>query len=213
MSDRRPRPKDKRKARARGHSRRRGNGLWIGVAVVAVLVVGILGLRAAGVFDPPPAEININDPRFNVGPEGIGEKVDDEGNTHVSSGQQVTYRTNPPASGAHWGAPAGPVPWGIKDSELPEESVVHNLEHGGIVIWYSGLTDDEVAELQGLVRALRSQGFNKIILMPYASLQDAKVALTAWTWLLKLDEYDEVPIVQFVKTRYQPIEAPERNVP
>jgi len=213
VSERRPRPKDKRKARARGASARRGNGLWVGLGIAAVLVVGVLGLRAAGIFEPPPGNIDVNDPRFTVGPDGIGTKVPDEGSAHVPAGQRVSYRTNPPTSGAHWGQPAGPVPWGIKDAELPAEAVVHNLEHGGVVIWHKGLTTDERADLEGVVRALRSQGYNKIIVMPYAGLQDAKVGLTAWTWLHKLEEYDEAQVIQFVRARYEPAEAPERNVP
>lgn len=200
------------RARARGHHRRRGNGLWIGLGLVALVAVGILGLRAAGIFDPPAAEFDINEPRFAIPADGIGEQVADEGNTHVPSGQQVTYSTSPPASGHHWGQPAGPTSWGIKDGELPEEAVVHNLEHGGVVIWYRDLTEDEVADLRSVVRALRNQGFPKIVLMPYSKLEDAKVAATAWTWLLKLEEYDAVPVVQFVKAHYQPMEAPERLV-
>jgi hypothetical protein len=120
----------------------------------------------------------------------------------------VTYATTPPTSGSHW---ANPAPWGIKDNTLPDEQTTHNLEHGGIVIDYKDLSPDDLASLKTVVRTLLGQQYRKIVLQPYAKLTDAQIALSAWTWQLKLGGYDETQIVKFVKAHYQGPDAPEPN--
>jgi len=107
-----------------------------------------------------------------------------------------------------------PAQWGIKDAQEQNERTTHNLEHGGIVIAYSpNLAADEVTKLKSLVRGLMSSSFRKIILEPYAQLSDAKIALTAWTWILKLPGYDEAQITEFVRAHYEGSDAPEPNGP
>lgn len=215
---RRERRRDKRQGRgpaprSRAHTRRRGSGLWIGVGVLGLLVLAILGLRAAGVFDPPAVAFNPRESRFDPAGGQIGTKLPDESNTHVPQGTRVSYGTTPPASGSHWGSPAGPAPWGIKDVKLADEVTVHNLEHGGIVIAYDRLTPTETDELKGIVRQLLNTGFPKIVLEPYGGLpSDAKVVVSAWTWQLRLQSVDVVPIVKFFRAHYDPVEAPERGL-
>ena len=177
-------------------------------------MLAILGLRAAGVFEPPPAQFDPNAAQFQV-PAGqtIGTLEPDQGTQHISVGERGTYNTIPPTSGQHWSstAPAAPAPWGIKDSGLPNEVTTHNLEHGGIVIGYSQtLAPDEVTKLKSVVRGLMGAGFPKMILEPYP-LTDAKVTLTAWTWILKLQSYDESQIVKFTRAHYRGPDAPEPN--
>ena len=58
-----------------------------------------------------------------------------------------------------------------------------------------------------------SAGFPKVILEPYPKLTDAKVALTAWSWLYKLPTVDQTQIVRFFRAHYDPVEAPERGTP
>lgn len=58
-----------------------------------------------------------------------------QGREHISVGaSHLPYNSSPPTSGPHYGNPA---PWGIYDHELPDEQLVHNLEHGGIWISYN----------------------------------------------------------------------------
>ncbi|MDQ2911929.1 MAG: DUF3105 domain-containing protein [Chloroflexota bacterium] len=178
-----------------------------------VLALAILGLRAAGVFEPPAANVDLNTSANVVAPgEVIGTKVASQGSAHLLTGQKASYNSEPPTSGEHWNqSGVAPAPWGIKDSMLPREVTTHNLEHGGIVIGYSrSLAPDEVTKLKSLVRGLGGTGFQKIILEPYP-LADAKIAVTAWIWILKLPEYDETQIVKFVKAHYQSPDAPEPN--
>ena len=63
------------------------------------------------------------------------------------------------------------------------------------------------------VRALTGGTYRKIILEPYPPLGDAKVALTSWRWLLKLQSVDQIQVVQFVRSHYaDPNYAPEANI-
>src|SRR5579864_3213956 len=62
----------------------------------------------------------------------IGDKHDNQGQQHIQPGaQHVAYNSNPPSSGPHY---PSPTPWGIKDSEVVDETLVHNEEHGGVII-------------------------------------------------------------------------------
>jgi hypothetical protein len=215
------REKQKRQKQRQHHKRRSSGGfsnqLVMGGVIIGALVLAVLGLRAAGVFEPPPVAIDLSAAEYQV-PAGttIGQLQESEGATHITPPARGSYRTIPPTSGGHWSSanPPAPAPWGIKDAMLANEQTVHNLEHGGIVIAYNNLTPAEVDQLKGIVRTLMNGAYRKIILEPYPPLTDAKVALTAWQWLHKLQTVDQVQIVQFVRSHYaDPKYAPEPNVP
>ena len=91
-----------------------------------VLAAIILILAAAGYF-----VFNYFSKLASV-PE-MGESYPIEGAAHVADGVKVDYRTNPPSSGAHYRSSAR---WGVYDKALPDETLVHNLEHGGVWISY-----------------------------------------------------------------------------
>ena len=216
--DRRERERTKQQRRRSGGGgspapRRRIGQVWIVLGLIVGFVALILVARALGAFDPPAPPIDVNAKEFDTAGQTVGTKMADLGGAHIPSGQKATYNSVPPTSGEHWAAPAGPVPWGIKDTTIPPEATTHNLEHGGVVIAYNGLATSEVDQLKGIVRDMQSSGFNKIILEPYADLKDAKVALTAWTWLYKLQSVDQTEIVKFLRAHYDPVEAPERGTP
>ena len=196
----RRRAKQRYAARSRWRQR-----AWTASFVIGGLVLAILGLRAAGVFEPPGTNVDLNAARVAPG-ETIGTKVSDQGNTHISDSQHFTYNSVPPTSGSHWQSPSS---WGIKDSQEPNERTTHNLEHGGIVIAYNpNVATDDVNRLKALVRGV-SGTYHKIVLEPYAQLTDAAIAVTAWDWILKLQSYDDTQMVKFIKSHYQSKEAPE----
>ena len=207
------REKDRRKSAAPKRTSfsprgRRPGWLMPGVVIVAVIAL-IFGLRAAGVFEPnPAAAINVGDAKYNP-PSVIGVKQKDEGATHVPDAQRVTYGTTPPTTGSHWGTPAA---WGSYDTQQPNERTTHNLEHGGIVISYNGLSSDETVLLKAIVARLRTDVYRKIVLQPYPTLSDAKVAVSSWGWQLKLQSVDDVQIIQFVRSHYDSPDAPEPGV-
>src|SRR3989338_5338229 len=69
-----------------------------------------------------------------------GEPFPIQGRDHIAVGaQHEPYRSNPPTSGSHYAQPAD---WGVYEQELPDEQLIHNLEHGGIWISYKDIDQD-----------------------------------------------------------------------
>jgi hypothetical protein len=212
------RRQEQRRPGAGGSAPRRGgiSQRWIVLGVVVLVVAVILGARAAGVFDPPvSSSIDPTASQYDVTGQTIGQKQQDLGNAHVTSGQKVSYPSLPPTSGDHWPAPAAPAPWGVKTSWLPWEVTTHNLEHGGIVMMYaSDLTTDQVELLRGIVRQLNTAGYPKIVLEPWPDMpKESKVIVTAWNWILRLPNIDQTQIVKFTRAHHGGAgEAPEAGV-
>lgn len=116
---------------------------------------------------------------------------------HVAEGTPVSYATNPPTSGEHWGTPAQ---WGFyNESAPPDERLVHNLEHGGIVMYYNPAALDATAldKFKALARALNNER-NCTILAPRTSIDNNQpIVLTAWGIMATLSGYDEAAIRAF----------------
>lgn len=114
-----------------------------------------------------------------TGPEGqdYSQAYPLLGRNHVADGSSIVYNSNPPTSGDHYAVPA---PARFYDKELPDEQLVHNLEHGHIWIAYKpGLSEEIVNIIKDL-----SGGF--IIATP-RSASDTDIALVAWG---RLDKFN-----------------------
>ncbi|MDR7482747.1 MAG: DUF3105 domain-containing protein [Armatimonadota bacterium] len=124
---------------------------------------------------------------------GPGDRIPGQGRQHIALGQpHPPYNSNPPTSGWHTGNQV--APWGVHREPIPDEIVVHNLEHGGIWISYRDPKDTALVEkLEELVGRYRS----KVILTPRPQ-NDRAIAVAAWERLLTLDAYDEGRIVAFI---------------
>lgn len=208
--ERREQQRRKKRPQQRGGGRPTDrSGTIITIAFVGIVILGgVFLLRQVGAFEAPPAPLDAGSRQFDPGSETIGTKYPDEGNPHITAGQRASYNTTPPTSGPHYDTPAS---WGIHAQQVEDEVIVHNLEHGGIVVFYNNLSSDDLSKLTTLVKQLSNGQYRKMILEPYAQLTDAKVALSAWTWQLKLVGYDETQIVKFVRSHYQGKDAPEPN--
>src|SRR3989338_3358928 len=80
---------------------------------------------------------------------------------HIPDGQEVAeYNSNPPTSRPHYGQPAD---WGIYEQPLPDERLLHNLEHGGI--WISSRDTDDTALISEL-RDIADYYTLKVIMTP-----------------------------------------------
>lgn len=138
----------------------------------------------------------------------IGEPQAMDGRTHIATGSAGgPYSSTPAASGPHWDTPLN---WGVYESAQPQEPIIHNLEHGGIVIWYQAaqVTADQIVELEQYVRSWNATERYKVIVAPWAGADFGHpMAITAWTWLLYLDEVDTDLMDQFVDQHYG--DAPE----
>lgn len=86
----------------------------------------------------------------------------------------VRWSTDPPAAGAHYGETAI---WGFYRTPLNPRNVVHNEEHGGVVLWFGPRTP--AATVDELER-FYAEDPNAMLGTVYPKL-GRKVAITAWT--------------------------------
>ena len=130
----------------------------------------------------------------------------DQGGNHIPLGTDFdAYNTRPATSGPHWGVivpspilPAGsPARWGQYEFELPDEVLVHNLEHGGIGLHYN--CPSGCPEMVQQLIDLAPRGFSQFVISPYTAM-DSKIAITAWRHVLYLDEFDEAQLREFIRS-------------
>jgi hypothetical protein len=124
-----------------------------------------------------------------------GEPVPDMGNQHIAEGTRspVAYNSTPPTSGPHYG---GLARWGIHSEPIPDELLVHNLEDGGVGIWYD--CPDGCPELVSQLESVAERYHEGILLAPYPGM-DSRIALTAWNRLDRFEEFDEDRLVRFIR--------------
>ena len=178
-----------------------------GVLLVGVLIIGLVLVLGSG---PNPS---------------LGTQHPDNGNAHVAVGTTCRsadapcganpYSSTPGTSGPHWDA-SGLANWGVYTTPQNESQVIHNLEHGGIVIWYDPdrVDAEGVEQLSRYVTSQVSAGISgryKFILTPWGGSEElpAPIVATAWRWTLELDEADTDAIDAFAREHYGI--APEPN--
>ncbi len=141
-------------------------------------------------------------------------------NAHVRHDVDYSKETSPsapnglpPAGGQHWGssgcgsdpaaAPAfcGPAPWGIYRAAWHPETLVHNMEHGGVIVWYN-TTDTGVRDQLEAEVTKRLKAGNLVVMSPYTALPAETIALTGWSWreIMPVSKFDINQIDTFIKT-------------
>jgi hypothetical protein len=100
-----------------------------------------------------------------------------QGNYHADSPTltaNVKWSTDPPSAGGHY--PLWEV-WNFYRAPQNPRKVAHNLEHGGVAIWWGPqVPTGTIDELEAFYR----ESSDGIIGTPYPKLGN-KIALTAWT--------------------------------
>jgi hypothetical protein len=87
---------------------------------------------------------------------------------------KLRWSTSPPSGGGHYGAWAV---WGFYRQPVNPRQVVHNEEHGGVIIWWGPkVPSSTVDQLEAFYQEHPDGMFGT----PYPSL-GRKIALTAWT--------------------------------
>jgi hypothetical protein len=176
--------------------RRRMQNLYVyggGVALVAIIALVIyLNIRSSA-------------------PAGEEEVIPTQGNTHIQQGSAspIEYNTTPPTSGPHY---PGLAPWNIYDEPVRYEQVVHNMEDGGVIVYYQceEACPDLVEQLTEVVQPFISSGRN-VVMMPNVPDWTAfgsqpahrdmasRIALTAWQRIDKFDDFDAERIRAFIE--------------
>ena len=177
---------------------------WRLLLIGGLLLSGLVVLLVVVLFAAAPSET-------------IGAVQPDDGGAHVTDGADCRtapaacgldanpYSSVPATSGPMWNSPAN---WGVYSTPQAEGQLIHNIEHGGIVIWYDlELEPEAVAELATYVEAQTSQGVGgryKFILTPWGGEDDlgSPVVVTAWRTVLQLESADTAAIDAFAREYY-----------
>ena len=179
---------------------RRSNLVTAGIA--AVVVVAVVALVLSG-RDDPGQQITVP---AGVAASAAGcteiEQFPEQGREHIDLGaEHAPYNSTPPTSGPHYGTPADA---GFYPNPLPPEQLVHNLEHGQIVIWYDPSAPESTLDgIQALVEggnreAQRSGFVEPLLAAPFEGLeQGSEYALTGWRNLQSCAAYSRAAINDF----------------
>jgi len=146
-----------------------------------------------------------------------GVSVPIMGAQHIQVGEQhEPYNSDPPTSGPHYLQPAQA---GFYDEALPDEQLVHNLEHGYVVIWYNctKLTDTSCDSFKAQIRGVMDRagtvgvsGSTKLIAVPRPSLP-GPIAATSWGRLYQPVAFNIDELLVFIKDFRN--HAPEPDAP
>lgn len=172
--------------------------VWGGVAVVALaVVVWITGPLAGAPWSSPLAgsRREAGGTTAALPPEPV-QSFEPEGIDHIPLGRTATYRTDPPASGPHYDLVAQP---GLYTDRAPSPGfLVHNLEHGHVVIYYSRsrLTGPARRYLEALTR--RYQGAWDAVLAVPRDDDRYELILTAWRHIQRLPAFDQSAVDAFL---------------
>jgi type II secretory pathway pseudopilin PulG len=176
--------------------RRQRTLLWTGVAVVALVALVALilwqGRGTSQAENKPVTAAALQAGRQEAGSQGV-KTYPNAGRNHIRPDQQPSnWNSNPPTSGDHLPTP---LPGGVYDNEQDMRALVHNMEHGYVVIVYKGIPGDQVDQLRKFVK---DRGGSKLVLAPWSGLDNNGVALAAWQHLELLQRVNMDVVQAFV---------------
>lgn len=172
------------------HARKRRIQQYVVLGAVGLVAVLIAGLVIRELARPRP-----------------GEAVTIMASDHIAENSaKPSYNSNPPTSGPHY---ATTVQQGFypSNAEAPkDEFLIHNLEHGHVVMWYDCTRLDVAgcetmqSQLKQVVADTKLSAFTrtkKLVAVPRQNF-GATIALTSWGRLMKLDTFDAGAINAFI---------------
>ncbi len=188
----------------------------IGVAVVAGLVAYLVWQQGQGGGDGPgdyariEGDMPTDKPGEHVDLQGIydgfyGNRNGNNTEPHVTGKVDFSEQGLPPAGGPMWGggcgrdaesspAVCGPAPWGIFRTPWRPETLNHNMEAGGTVIWYNTTDQDVVGDLEDFVG---DNSDKLLVLAPYPEMEEERIAITVWA------HRDKFPVSVYSRSRLE----------
>lgn len=131
-----------------------------------------------------------------AGPDGEDFSVAHsiQGRDHITDGAtHPPYNSNPPSSGSHYTSTAR---GGFYEEPLPDERVIHNLEHGDVWIAYHPDISDEIKD------TLESFAGQYVVVSPRLE-NEGDISLVAWgrvdTFDVENEFVDESRIRDFIR--------------
>ena len=169
----------------------------VGMGILAVLIIAGLALPSFGnIGNTVQQEILQRGGFFARPAPGPGEVVADQGRIHFDSlsdrADAGYYNSTPASSGTH-----SPT-WescGVFEEPVPEELMVHNLEHGFVNINYNTTDPALIGQIEAAAIGLPDWPLY-YLMAPYPDM-DATISLTAWNRVLYLDSVDEDAMQEF----------------
>ena len=193
--------------------------------IISILATVVIALGGGLVITLVPADRLLNP--FGERPglvEGVGAPVDLMGSrSHFLTSRAIHdvepggYNSSPPTSGRHWshwekcGFYRGGMTPGTR--MIPDESIVHNMEHGHIVLSYNLGDPAQVDRLERIYDAL-PEAERWMVARWYDGIPEGGIALTAWgvidRWNVKDNPQglDRDRIARFLET-YRGVLGPE----
>jgi hypothetical protein len=150
---------------------------FVSVGVIAgVVLIGVILASGGGSTDAKAAMLAAGCTYKDVKP--LPPKKDPT-NYHadvpsLSTPTKGLWSTSPPSAGAHYGLWAV---WGFYRTPVNPRQVVHNEEHGAVVIWWGNKVPKSTVDQ---LESFYNQQPDGVFGTPYPALGD-KIALTAWT--------------------------------
>jgi hypothetical protein len=184
------REREAREQQARAAEQRKkmvGYGAAAAIAIIAVAVAILLLTGGEDAGSGPGNAGNVfpdggsfpEQKVFDIGPaaKAAGCQLQTKKGTargHTTSlSDRVKYNTNPPTTGRHYEIPAQD---GIYGKAPQDEQLVHNMEHGRVIIWVKpSLPSKQRAD----IRAMVEDDPYQMVLVPRRNMPYA-VAATAW---------------------------------
>jgi len=181
--------------------RRKKGSKWLLLASATTAVLVIAGFAVGSInLGNRPAQtgssqqyvegVGVRQALMPVGPRGL--------NAHVPESESVTYSAFPPTSGDHW-PPGAQARCGFYTEGLADESIVHNLEHGNIVVSYNLATNEEVDQLRDVMDGI---GISQVwgVTRFYEKIPVGTVAVAAWGVLDTMESIDRDRTKTFFET-------------
>ena len=164
----------------------------IGITLLFLVVIVISGFAGA----PPTLDL------ASIPDNSVAYPI--QSRDHIEVGAvHPAYNSNPPTGGWHYPADS---PLGVFPDGLPDETLVHNLEHGHVWLSYQDADDQEALDLLSAMR----EDYPEHVIVTYRPENETRIALAAWGRLLTLDELDSDQIHAFIQRHRA--RAPE-NIP
>jgi len=185
------------------------SGISLGVVAVGVVVVLAAGVAiyvtqlAGGGGSPDGIEASDLDGSGDAERLAAVEQFESEGAQHVGAGSDIDYERVPPLSGPHYNTP---TEGGFYEEQQDPGNLVHALEHGAVVIYYTPDATGEAAGDDGSTEeslqefaATHNGRWRSVIVAPNPNdTPEADYVLTAWRHRMYMDSYDPQTVHAFL---------------